>query len=613
MRADKTRIKVVSEAEGHRALHLTCYYCTVPVPTHSLELRCSQHPSAFAIHVFTLDAFTRPTNPDTMRHAPTEEVSKCEMPASDSADDLSKASVPVTIITGFLGAGKTTLLRHVLATPHGLRIAVIQNELSAVKGLETSTVVGPNGERFNEWLELANGCVCCAVRDDLVNGIEQLMAVRGRFDYILVETDGMADPGPVAESFWLDQELESPLRLDGIVCVVDAINLPRQLCELEACRQIGCADAIILNKMDAVEEAARAAAEADAASDSAVDVMDEDASTAAHDARSEVHLATLMAHLSQLNTLAPVFRTTRSQVPLQSILNLGAFTQARPPALATATTAPPPFASFGTFVTSASGSGGGGGGVLDCKQCDSGEDDEDLPAAAEPATPASAAAPSDAPSSGPRIPARTAGRPAASNRGSSILGAYRGPSGLPELPRGRWLHRDSTFGAVTLELAGAIDLSKLEALFAALFWDPSDFPAAVYAARSALAEWTSAPVTAPSGKLLDGAPVTALPPPATAADLSAIPLPEMYRSKGVLHIAGTSRLHTLQAVHATYELLEGPDWTEPEEERCTRIVFVGRNLDRQAITDTLRACRADRISTTEDVEETAGPLVSRTT
>jgi G3E family GTPase len=532
-----------------------------------------------------------------------------EFMSSDSADELSTASVPVTIITGFLGAGKTTLLRHVLATPHGLRIAVIQNELSAVKGLETSTVVGPNGERFNEWLELANGCVCCAVRDDLVNGIEQLMAVRGRFDYILVETDGMADPGPVAESFWLDQELESPLRLDGIVCVVDAINLPRQLRELEACRQIGCADAIILNKMDAVEEAARAAAEADAASDSAVDAMDEDASTAALDARSEVHLATLMAHLSQLNTLAPVFRTTRSQVPLQSILNLGAFTQARPPALATATTAPPPFASFGTFVTSVSGSGGGDGGVLDCKPCESGEEEDEMPAAAEPATPAAAAPPSDAPSSGPRIPARTAGRPAVSNRGPSFLGDCRGPTGLP---RGRWLHRDSTFGAVTFELAGAIDLSKLEALFAALFWDPSDFPAAVRAARSAL-ERTNVQVTAPSGKLLDGAPVTALPPPATAADLSAIPLPEMYRSKGVLHIAGTSRLHTLQAVHATYELLEGAEWTEPEEERRTRIVFVGRNLDRQAIADTLRACRADGASTTEDVEETAGRLVNRTT
>ena len=126
-------------------------------------------------------------------------------------------STAVTIITGFLGAGKSTLLHHVLASPHGLRIAVIQNELSAAAGLEASTMVGPNGERFEEWLELSNGCVCCAVRDDLVSAIEKLCELKGGFDYVLVETTGMADPGPVAESFWLDAELESPLRLDGIV------------------------------------------------------------------------------------------------------------------------------------------------------------------------------------------------------------------------------------------------------------------------------------------------------------------------------------------------------------------------------------------------------------
>ena len=116
--------------------------------------------------------------------------------------------MPVTIITGFLGAGKTTLLRHVLSTPHGLKIAVIQNELSAVAGLEASTIRGPDGEAFEEWVELANGCVCCEVRDELVKGIEKLMDIRGKFDYVLVETTGMADPGPVAEQFWLDAELE---------------------------------------------------------------------------------------------------------------------------------------------------------------------------------------------------------------------------------------------------------------------------------------------------------------------------------------------------------------------------------------------------------------------
>ena len=93
------------------------------------------------------------------------------------------ASVPVTIVTGFLGSGKTTLLRHVLASPHGLRIAVLQNELSAAAGLEATTMIGPDGERFERWLELANGCVCCEVRDELAKGIETLFAVKGAFDY----------------------------------------------------------------------------------------------------------------------------------------------------------------------------------------------------------------------------------------------------------------------------------------------------------------------------------------------------------------------------------------------------------------------------------------------
>ena len=100
-------------------------------------------------------------------------------------EDASKC--PCTIITGFLGAGKTTLLRHVLTEPHGLKIAVIQNELSAVAGLEAATIKGANGEVFADWLELANGCVCCSVREELPLAIERLMEVKGRFDYVLIE------------------------------------------------------------------------------------------------------------------------------------------------------------------------------------------------------------------------------------------------------------------------------------------------------------------------------------------------------------------------------------------------------------------------------------------
>lgn len=210
---------------------------------------------------------------------------------AEDEEDAPSTTTPVTIITGFLGAGKTTLLRHVLTEPHGLKIAVVQNEMSAAVGLEEATVRGPNGEAFAEWMELANGCVCCAVRDDLVQCMEKLVERRS-FDYILIETTGMADPGPVAASFWLDDELESPLKLDGIVTVVDGHNLSKQLSTMEACRQISSADCILLNKSDGLEP---------------------------------THLAELHAHVRHLNPAAPVLPTSHSKVPVASILNLNAF------------------------------------------------------------------------------------------------------------------------------------------------------------------------------------------------------------------------------------------------------------------------------------------------
>ena len=150
--------------------------------------------------------------------------------------------MPVTIITGFLGAGKTTLLRHVLSEPHGLKIAVIQNELSATAGLEASTVRGPNGECFDDWVELANGCVCCEVREELAKGIERLMELKGAFDYVLVETTGMADPVPIVrtlrqtigelEGYTIDLEAQ----IGALEAQIDAANEHDKL--LELCRAL---------------------------------------------------------------------------------------------------------------------------------------------------------------------------------------------------------------------------------------------------------------------------------------------------------------------------------------------------------------------------------------
>ncbi|XP_013821416.1 PREDICTED: COBW domain-containing protein 2 isoform X2 [Capra hircus] len=132
------------------------------------------------------------------------------------------AKIPVTIITGYLGAGKTTLLNYILTEQHSKRIAVILNEFGEGSAVEKSLAVSQGGELYEEWLELRNGCLCCSVKDSGLRAIENLMKKKGKFDYILLETTGLADPGAVASMFWVDAELGVDIYLDGIITVVDS-------------------------------------------------------------------------------------------------------------------------------------------------------------------------------------------------------------------------------------------------------------------------------------------------------------------------------------------------------------------------------------------------------
>ena len=153
--------------------------------------------------------------------------------------------IPVTVLTGYLGAGKTTLLNRLLTEEHGKRYAVIVNEFGEI-GIDNELVVDADEEIF----EMNNGCICCTVRGDLIRIIGNLLKRKGRFDAILIETTGLADPAPVAQTFFVDAEVRAVAKLDSIVTVVDAKNVLARLDDShEAAEQIAFADVILLNKV----------------------------------------------------------------------------------------------------------------------------------------------------------------------------------------------------------------------------------------------------------------------------------------------------------------------------------------------------------------------------
>ncbi len=164
------------------------------------------------------------------------------------ADQVSADKVPVTVLTGYLGAGKTTLLNRILSEPHGRKYAVIVNEFGEI-GIDNDLVVGADEEVF----EMNNGCICCTVRGDLVRIIDGLMRRKGKFDAIIVETTGLADPAPVAQTFFIDENVGRKTKLDAVVTVADAKYLKERLKDApEAKNQIAFADVILINKTDLV-------------------------------------------------------------------------------------------------------------------------------------------------------------------------------------------------------------------------------------------------------------------------------------------------------------------------------------------------------------------------
>jgi G3E family GTPase len=203
------------------------------------------------------------------------------------------ALIPATILTGFLGAGKTTLLNRILREPHGYRIAVIENEFGE-ENIDNEILVQDSKEQI---VEMNNGCICCTVRGDLIVALGTLAQKRRAgeldFDHVVIETTGLANPGPVAQTFFMDEEVATQYLLDAVVTVVDARHAMQQLDEHEeAQRQVGFADKLLLSKTDLVDGTA---------------------------------VETLVARLKRINPRAPAGKVNFGEVPIAEVLDLRGF------------------------------------------------------------------------------------------------------------------------------------------------------------------------------------------------------------------------------------------------------------------------------------------------
>jgi G3E family GTPase len=440
----------------------------------------------------------------------------------------------VTVLTGFLGAGKTTLLNRILTEQHGKRIAVIENEFGEV-GIDNDLVINAEEEIF----EMNNGCICCTVRGDLIRILGTLMKRKDRFDAILIETTGLADPGPVAQTFFVDDEMQTKLRLDGIVTLVDARHIVQHLDDApEAKEQVAFADVIILNKTDLVTNA---------------------------------ELDTLESRIRAMNAAAKIERAQNAQVDLDRVLNVGGFNLDRAMEVDPQFMEPEyPFEEAQVF------------------HLDAGEYTLTVQPGPDPTMNVAllplAAATEEALEASLMDAVLLFSDVEYDTQPGTVLKPVR------ELRQLQLLGDDAMHFPIQISEAGAY----------ALFTEhrPEEFAAELRAGQEVLSpelsyvfkpdhehddEVSSVGITTPGD--LDPNKLNAW-----LGNLLRTQGQDIFRMKGVLSIKGSAERFVFQGVHMLFD--GRPDRAWGDEPRTNKLIFIGRNLDRDALTAGFNACLA---------------------